>query len=173
MRDGARANRGRVQECGVRVRYDRALLAPVLITKDYRRTTLKPRHRPVVRALAEAFFSPDGEVSDARLEALIDELDAFVSPASKTLRFGLVMVLALIQWSPLLYGRPSTFTGLDREARIRHLDRLEASRIVQLPLLVVAYKTVMTMLYYEHEDELAWLGYPGPERKRWLTVVKP
>ncbi len=126
----------------------------------------------MIRALAEAFFSPDGEVTDDRLDDFIDEFDAFISPTSKTLRFGLVTILALIQWSPLLYGRFGTFTDLDREQRIRHLERLEASRLVQLPLLVVAYKTVMTMLYYEHEDELAWLGYPGPERKRWLTVVK-
>lgn len=147
-------------------------LVPVLGTKDYRRTTLKPRHRPVVRALAEAFFSPDGEVSDERLDAFIDEVDRYISPASKTLRFGLVMMLALVQWSPLFYGRLRTFTEMAREDRIRHLERLERSKLVQLPLVVIAYKTLMTMLFYEDERELAALGYPGPERKRWLAVVK-
>ena len=44
-----------------------------LVTKDFRRTTLRPRHRPVVRALAEALFSPDGEASPERLDGFADE----------------------------------------------------------------------------------------------------
>lgn len=147
-------------------------MVPVLATKDYKRTTLKPRHRPIVRALAEAFFSPDGEVPDDKLERFIDDVDAFVSPASKTLRFGLVMLLAGIQWSPLLYGRFRVFSEMKLDDRIRHLEKLEASRITQLSLLVVAYKTLLTMLYYEDDDELRALGYPGPERKRYLRLVK-
>lgn len=147
-------------------------MTPVLATKDYRRTTLAPRHRPVVRALAEAFFSPDGEVADERLDALVDDVDRYMSPASKTLRFGLLLMLTVIQLSPLLYGRVRSFTDLDREARIHHLERLEASRVPQLPLLVIAYKTLLTMLFYEDPRELAALGYPGAERKRWLRVVE-
>jgi hypothetical protein len=29
----------------------------------------------------------------------------------------------------------------------------------------------MTMLFYEDEQELAGLGYPGPARKRYLALV--
>lgn len=127
----------------------------------------------MVRALAEALVSPDGEVTDARLDAFVDEVDRYISPASKTLRFGLKAMLSLIQWSPLLYGRLRLFTDMERDARIAHLERLERSRIVQLPLLVIAYKTLITMLYYEDEHELRALGYPGAERKRWLRVAPP
>lgn len=139
-----------------------------LVTKDYQRTTLKPRHRPMVRALAEVMFSPDGESSDERLEAFVDEVDAFISPASKTLRFGLVLMLTAIRWSPLLYFRFRTFDELTVDERLHHLERLETSKIKQLPLLVVAYRTVMTLLFYEDEGEQKnTLSYPGPERKRW------
>jgi hypothetical protein len=147
-------------------------LVPVLATKDYKRTTLKPRHRPVVRALAEAFFSPDGEVPDEKLDRFVDDVDGFMSPASKTLRFGLVMLLSAIQWSPLLYGRFRVFSEMKLEDRIHHLEKLEASKVTQLSLLVVAYKTLLTMLYYEDDDELKALGYPGNERKRYLRLVK-
>lgn len=34
-----------------------------LVTQDFRVTTLRPRHRPIVRALAEALFSPAGEAT--------------------------------------------------------------------------------------------------------------
>lgn len=145
----------------------------VLGTKDFQRTTMRAGQRPVVRALAEAFFSPDGEVPADRLDAIVDELDAFVSPASKTLRFGLVMILLVIRWSPFLFLKLRTFDALSVPERIAHLERLERSRVTQLPLLVVAYKTILTMLFYENDAEQTALGYPGPERRRWLLPVAP
>jgi len=140
---------------------------PNLVTKDFQRTTLKGDDRLVVRALAEAMFSPDGEVSAERLDAFVDEVDAFISPASKTLRFGLRVMLFAIRWSPLLFFRLRPFDAMTVDERIAHLERLERSKVRQLPLLVVAYKTVLTMLFYEHPDEQRAIGYPGPERRRW------
>lgn len=142
-----------------------------LVTKDFTRTTLHARHRPVVGALAEAMFSPDGEATPARLDAFVDELDRFISPASKTLRFGLLMMLHIIRWSTNLYGKLQLFEDMAVEDRVQHLERLDRSKVKQLPLLVVAYKTVMTMLFYEDENELRALGYPGHARKRHLLKV--
>jgi hypothetical protein len=144
-----------------------------LVTKDFRRTTLRPRHRPIVRALAEALFSPDGEATPERLDSFVDEVDRFISPASKTLRFGLVLMLNVLSWSPLLFGRFRFFENLDVEERVKHLERLDRSKVKQLPLIVVAYKTVMSMLFYEDEQELRGLGYPGAERKRYLNTLPP
>src|SRR5262245_4009424 len=82
--------------------YSRSVTGGVKIhSRDYTRTTLKPRHRPVVRALAEALFQGETPIPAARLHGFADEVDRFVSPASKTLRFGLVVVLDLIRWAPL------------------------------------------------------------------------
>jgi hypothetical protein len=146
-----------------------------LVTKDFRRTTLRPRHRPIVRALAEALFSPDGEATPERLDAFVDEVDEFISPASKTLRFGLVMMLYVLRFSPLLFvletRRLRLFDDMSVEERVHHLERLDKSKVKQLPLIVVAYKTVMTMLFYEDEQELRGLGYPGHARKRYLKVA--
>ncbi len=141
-----------------------------LVTKDFQRTTLRPRHRPIVRALAEALFSPDGEASPERLDAFVEEVDNFISPASKTLRFGLVLMLGVLRWSPLFFGRFKLFEHMTVEERVHHLERLDQSKVKQLPLIVVAYKTVMTMLFYEDEKELVGLGYPGHARKRHLKV---
>jgi hypothetical protein len=141
--------------------------APLLVTKDFQRTTLKAHHKPVLRALAEAMFSPDGEVAGDRLDGFVEEVDRFISPASKTLRFGLVVMLFVIRWSPLFFFKLKTFDELPLEERIEHLKRLEHSKSKQLPLLVVAYKTVLSMLFYEDEKELEGLGY-RTERKRWL-----
>lgn len=126
------------------------------------------RQRTVVRALAEAMFSSDGEVAPEKLAAFVEDVDAFISPASKTLRFGLVLMLFAIRWSPLLYFRFRPFDEMSVDDRVHHLERLEKSKVKQLPLLVVAYKTVLTMIFYEDERAERTLGYPGPERKRWL-----
>jgi len=60
---------------------------------------------------------------------------------------------------------------MPREKRTRMLERMEKSRIVIVSLVFVAWKTVLTMLYFEHPDELAAMGYPGPERSRWKRVA--
>lgn len=145
-------------------------MKPDLVTKDFQRSTFSVGDRHVVRALGEALFAVD---DPRQLEAFVDDVDAFVSPASRSLRFGLVLLLHVITWSPIFFGRLRTFPNLEREERVRHLERLERSGITQLPLLVVAYKTVMSMLFYEDPRELRTLGYPGPARKRWLRTVAP
>jgi hypothetical protein len=143
------------------------------VTKDFRRTTLKARHRPVVRALGEAFFSPDGEATGAELDALVADVDAFVSPASKTLRFGLLLMLDVLRWSPVLFGRFTLFDELPVDDRIHVLEKLEGSRIVQAPLLVVGYKTLMSMLFYEAPERMRALGYTEERRRyRALPVVR-
>jgi hypothetical protein len=139
--------------------------------KDFARTTLGPADRRIVRALAEALFSvpeDDQEVPPSRLDALVTEVDRFMSPATKTTRFGLRLLLAVLEWSPLLFFRFRTFAGLARGDRVRHLERLERSRVAALPLLVFGYKTMLTMLFYEDPREQRAFGYPGPERRRHL-----
>ena len=136
--------------------------------RPYQRTTLRARHRPVVRGLAEAFFSADGEVEPAQLDAFVDEVDRFVSPASKTLRWGLLVMLDVVRWAPLfVLGRFSTFEGLPRADKTRMLEAMDRSKIAELTLIVVAYKTIMSILFFESAIELSALGYPGPERHRY------
>jgi hypothetical protein len=146
-----------------------------LRTRDYGRTTLKQRHREVVRALGEAFFAHEkGEPSAARLDAFADEVDAFLSPASKTLRFGLMLTLALWRISPLLLARSfTTFPDLPLEERAKIVERMEKSRFVLFALVFAAWKTVLSFVYFEPQAELQRVGYPGPVRKRYLEVAAP
>ncbi|MBS2015896.1 MAG: hypothetical protein JST00_23615 [Deltaproteobacteria bacterium] len=145
------------------------MAGPVLVTKDFARTTITARNRPMVRALGEAFFSPEGEASPEQLDAFVDEVDAFISPASKTLRFGMLALLFVLRWSPFFFGRLRTFDELPVDERVHHLEKLERSKVRQLPLIVVGFKTIMTMLFYETETELAALGYRH-ERRRYLAI---
>jgi hypothetical protein len=126
-----------------------------------------------VRALAEAFFSEDGEAGPDRLDAFVGEVDRYISPASKTLRFGMLLILDVLRWLPLfIIARPSAFEQLPVADRVRMLQKMERSRLALLPMFVVAYKTVLTLLFYEDEDELRGVGYPGAERHRYKRMLR-
>ncbi len=141
-------------------------------TRDFARTTFKPRHRKVVRAIAEAIFANDAPVPPAKLDAFVDEMDQFVSPASKTLRFGLVRLLELLTVVPFfLIGRWTLFANLSLEDRLRVFKKCEMSRFPLFLLIFIAYKTIMAMVWFEDEAELAGLGYPGPARERYKRAL--
>lgn len=136
--------------------------------RDFARTTFFARHRVLVRALAEAMFACDRGPSAARLDAFVEDVDSFVSHASRMLRLGLLLMLEVIRFAPLwLLWRPATFETLKCPDRIRVLERMESSRFVPLVLVFAAYKAILCLVYFEHRDELADVGYSS-ERKRWV-----
>jgi hypothetical protein len=138
------------------------------------RTTLTTHDRVVLRAVAEAMFSEDGEVEAARLDAHIEDVDAFISSASKPLRAGLRIALFVVRIAPvLLFFRLRTIEGLSRGDRVRVLSRLERSPLASLALAFIGWRTVMTFVFYEHPAELAMLGYTSERSvyKRHLALV--
>ncbi len=144
------------------------MLVPATRTRDFARTTLKPRHRVVVRAIAEAIFANEGPVAPEKLDDFVEEMDRFVSPASKTLRFGLMRLLELLTIiPPLLIGRFTLFENLPIDDRLRVFKKCEISKFPLFLLIFIAYKTIMAIVWFEDEDELAALGYPGPARERY------
>ncbi|HEY6459035.1 MAG TPA: hypothetical protein VIY73_02760, partial [Polyangiaceae bacterium] len=91
--------------------------------RDFARTTFFARHRVLVRALAEAMFACDRGPSAARLDAFVEDVDSFVSHASRMLRLGLLLMLEVIRFAPLwLLWRPATFETLKCPDRIRVLE---------------------------------------------------
>jgi hypothetical protein len=105
------------------------------------------------------------------LEAFVTNIDGFMSPASKTLRAGLMLMLEALRWLPIIVmGKPATFDDLPIAARTEMLERMDRSRFSPFPLIVVAFKTMLTIPYYEDDERLRAIGYPGEARKRYLTV---
>jgi len=134
--------------------------------------TLSPRQRTMVRAIAGALFEHEGGPTDAQLDAVVAAYEAHVGALSMQLRPVLLLSLDLVRWLPLLLfvaARP--FEDLDVDARVRLLERMERSRFIPLVLAFVAYKTLLTMIFFELPEELRAMGYPGLERKRWLRAA--
>lgn len=111
-------------------------------------------------------FSQDGEVGGERLDAHLDEVDAFVSSASKPLRAGLRVALFIVRIAPvLLFFRMRMLETLGVDERVAVLTRLERSPLANLSLAFIGWRAVMTLVFYEHPIELEALGYRGAERK--------
>jgi len=146
---------------------------PALATRDFARTTLGPRQRRMVAAIAEALFSRDGEPLEANmLGEFVTNVDGFMSPASKTLRSGLMLMLEALRWLPaIVVGKFAAFEELPIVTRTQMLERMDRSRFSLFPLMVVAFKTLLTVAYFEDEERLRAIGYPGEERKRYLRVA--
>ena len=86
----------------------------------------------------------------AQLDALVADCDDFVSRASKTLRFGLLVILEVVRWLPfVVVHRLATFENLSPADRVTMLERMERAD-PPLPLLLVAYKTILAMLFFEN-----------------------
>ena len=117
-------------------------------------------------------FSEDGEVDAARIDTHVTEVDAFVSAASKTTRFGLRMALLLVRLAPILFFL--RFTTIERLAlgdRVKLLERLECSSRSTLSLAFIGWRTVMTLVFYEDASELRAIGYEGHDRQRWKRAL--
>lgn len=125
----------------------------------------------MVRALAEAMFSEDGEVDPARLDAHVGEVDAFVGTASKTTRLAMRAALLLVRLAPvLLFVRLTTLERLAVGERVALLSRIERATTSSLLFAFIGWRTVMTFIFYEDASELRRLGYDD-ERRRYKRAL--
>jgi hypothetical protein len=127
---------------------------------------LAPRHRDVVRALAEALFAVDAKLHP--LERVVDAFEDHLGRVSRSLRRMLLLALELVRWLPLLlFFAAAPFEALPVERRTALLGRMERSRALVVLMPLVAFKTLLSMIFYEDAGELRALGYGGDERVRW------
>ncbi len=128
----------------------------------------------MIRAIAEALFALETTPSDdGTLDAFVTDIDGFMSPASKALRSGLLLMLEALRWLPVIVVRKlSAFEDLPVATRTLMLERMDRSRFSPFPLMVVAFKTLLTIAYYEDDARLQSIGYPGAARKRYLVTSK-
>jgi hypothetical protein len=132
---------------------------------------LASRHRAVLRSFGEAMFAHPGGPSAAQLDVLVDRIERHLEPVSAVQRALLLLSLDLVRWLPvLLLTSLRPFEELDLARRGRLLERMDRSRVLFLLLPLIAFKTLLSMHFFEDEVELRSMGYPGDERKRWLKI---
>jgi hypothetical protein len=157
--------------------------AVVPATRDWQRVTFGPFARRAILSVAEALFTDDtlaiDEGAKARFDWLVLDADAMISNGSRQLRAGMRMSILLLELLPLfVVGRFARCSSLPLATRVLYLQRLEAGPITQLALLVVLWKSLLTILYFEHPEAAPHLGHDGRherhlrvKNKRVLDVV--
>jgi hypothetical protein len=135
--------------------------------------TLAPRHRAVLRAFGEALFAHPGGPRPAQLDRLVERMEGHLEPVSRTQRTLLLLSLDFVRWLPLLlFVALAPFESVSLEKRGALLERMDRSRVTLLLLPLIAFKTILSMHFFEDEAELRAMGYPGDdERKRWLKLA--
>lgn len=111
----------------------------------------------------------DGE----RLDRVIEDVDRFISAASKSTRFGLRVALLFIRLAPiLLFLKLTTIERLAKSDRITVLARLEREDRLVLSMAFIGWRTVLTLIFYEDDRELHAIGYRAA-RTRWQAQPVP
>ena len=151
--------------------------AVVPATRDWQRVTFGPFARRAIRAVAEAMFTdqtaPVDEGAKARFEWLVLDADAMISNGSRQLRLGMRCTIVLLELLPLfVVGQLSRCSALPLSTRVRYLQRLEAGPITQLALLVVLWKSLLTILYFEHPEAAPQLGHDGRHERHARVKTK-
>jgi hypothetical protein len=133
---------------------------------------LAPRQRATVRALGAALFAHADGPRPEQLDALVDGFERHLVPVSVVQRTLLLLALELVRWLPmLLFMAPRTFEDLSLDGRLRLLERMDRSRLTVLLMPLIAFKSLLSMHFFEDPSELRAMGYPGDERKRWLKIA--
>lgn len=110
-----------------------------------------------VRALAEGLFDRGQGLPADRLTWLLTDLESFLGHAGPRTRGLFVLVVAVLEWLPLLVlGRPTRLSRLPSPARLLFLERLEQGPFA---ILLALPKAAMSLTYYEHPDALKETGY--------------
>ena len=148
----------------MRLRLENA--APEPASRDFERSTFGPFARRAIRGAAEAFFTdpeePADRGADARMAWLVEDADDMVSHGSTQLQTGLRIAIVVLELLPIfVVGRLALASSLTLDERVHFLRKIETGPITFLALLVVAWKTLLTVLYFEHPEAAPRMGYDG------------
>ena len=126
--------------------------------RDFARTTLRERHRPVVRALAEAIFTD--AATSAKSGSNPSPPTSTTSSATPAARCA-----SACSFSRSSASRLSSAVAL-RDVRVfphrpRARPREDGARGA-LTLALAAYKAILSLVFFEHPAELADVGYTEP-----------
>lgn len=123
-------------------------------------SVLSPAQRGTLIAVCEALFMTEaGPPPRARINWLVDEAEDFLREAgrgaTRSIKLLIVLVACLAPW---LAMRPTALRNMPLELRVRVLDRMEKGLT---GALIVALKASLCILYYEHPDVEAEIGFDG------------
>lgn len=114
-----------------------------------------------IAAVADA-VAPHGpgfpDVTTARVVDRLDEEAWFIDPS---IQDDLRAAAALLEWLPLLYGRPGRFSQQDRATRQALLATMAASRMETVRAVATNFRLLTMFFYFGHSATWSAIGYDG------------
>lgn len=113
-----------------------------------------------VAAVGEVLFATeDGPPPPERMAWLAAQIEDFMARVQRRPAFVFRASLFALSWvAPLLVWRVAPLRALSYETRTRALPRLERT---PLAVAVFAVKAMLCIVYYEHPDAAAAIGFDG------------
>jgi len=113
-----------------------------------------------VAAVGDVLFATaDGPPPPERMAWLAAQIEDFMARMEPRSRFVFRASLFALSWvAPLLVFRFAPLRALSYETRARSLPRLERT---PLAVTVFAVKAILCIVYYEHPDAAAGMGFDG------------
>lgn len=112
------------------------------------------------RVIAEGVFaSEEGGPAGDRLDWLVLEIEDQLARGGPQIRLTLALgTLAVVLLAPLHVGRLRTLGSLTVAERVHALDAMESGPLASA---VLAVKALLCVLWYEHPDSQAEVGFDG------------
>ncbi|MBI5495791.1 MAG: hypothetical protein HY904_12270 [Deltaproteobacteria bacterium] len=124
---------------------------------------LTPQEHRTLVALCRALFPATPEFPHNADDAdLARRFDLFLADEPPWNREDLKKALFLLEFSPVLAFRVSTFSRLDEPARLLHFASWQRSRVLLLRQAAAGFLRILSLMFYD--DRAAWpaIGYEGP-----------
>lgn len=126
--------------------------------------TMPPPLRKATRAFAEALFSDEASPPpNDRLEWALEDLENFLALSGGRARAVFqASMLAVTTLAPLTIRRAGPLWRLSIPHRIEAIEQFERT---PLGLAVFGAKAMLCIVYYEHPDSAAEIGFTGGSKK--------
>lgn len=123
---------------------------------------LRPGEVATLTALGEAILPPQAGFPDMAEAEVLRRLDEELYFVGASIRGDMHAALAVMAWSPLIYGHMRRFERLDAAARRDILERMMNSGNEILRAVGTNLKLVLHFMYFGHPATWRAIAYDGP-----------
>lgn len=129
---------------------------------------LNAQQAQTLRAVAATVLAGASQVTPARIEALIGDIDGALASEHSVLQAKIRDALLFLEWSPQFSLQFKPFSTLDAAGRRHVLERFANSPLKLTRAVCQVLTTMVLFAYADRPDVWPAIGYDGP-----LVMVEP
>ena len=127
---------------------------------------LTPREASIFACFTDAVIAPEPLLPPVRETDTVASFDDWMARAPRLNRVGMRALLYVIELSPFAIGFRSRLRRLDRDARARWVDRIQAAPRAEVRLLAKLVKGAAQLSYWGDDALMLHVGYDADANVR-------